>query len=184
MKRRQREAIVAALDKKLAERDSWCGEIHLQKSVFFLQELLGVPTDFKYTLYMYGPFSRELRGELGTMRADGFLELVPQPAPYGPTLTVTEVAERQLVERWPKTLRRYADDIAFVAEKLGGLGVGALERLATALWVWRENENADDTRLAERIHELKPHVSVELAREALLQVKGMRREADQRGLFD
>ncbi len=182
MKQRQREAVVAALDAKLAEQDSWCGETHLQKSVYFLQELVSVPTEFEYILYMYGPFSRELRGELGTMRADGFLELVPQPAPYGPTLVVTPAAERQLIERWPKTLRRYADGIEFVAEKLGGLGVGSLERLATALWMWREAPVADDTTLAERIHELKPHVSVEQGREAVLQVQQMEREAEKLGI--
>lgn len=182
MKRRQREAIVAALDVKLAEQHSWCGETHLQKSVFFLQELLGVPTDFEYILYKFGPFSRELRGELGTMRSDGFLELVPQPAPYGPTLAVTSAAERQLQGRWPKTLKRYAEDIEFVAERLGGLGVGSLERLATALWVWRETPGADDAALAARINELKPHVSIDAAKDAVRRVKEMEKEAEELGL--
>ena len=51
MKRRQREAIVAAIDQRMAERGSWCGETHLQKAVYFLQTLLDVPTDFGYILY-------------------------------------------------------------------------------------------------------------------------------------
>jgi hypothetical protein len=182
MKRRQREAIVAALDAKLAERDSWCGETHLQKSVYFAQELLGVPTGFDYILYKFGPFSRELRGELGTMQADGFLHLVVQPAPYGPTLRVTDAARRQLIARWPKTLKRHGARLNFIADKLGGLGVGALERLATALWVWRESPEDDETALAQRMHDLKPHVSVESAREALRQVQAMETEASNAGL--
>lgn len=176
MKRRQREAVVAALDDKLFEQGSWCGETHLQKSLYFLQELLGVPTGFDFTLYKYGPFSRPLRGELGAMRSDGFLALEPQPAPYGPKLRTTESARRQLIARWPKTLSRYEPELDFVARRLGGLGVGALERLATALWVSRELPDGDRAERAKRIHELKAHVSIEAATEALFQVESMERE--------
>lgn len=182
MKRRQREAVVAALDRKLLDKGSWCGETHLQKSVYFLQEMLEVPTGFEYVLYKFGPFSRELRGELGTMRGDGFLELVPQPAPYGPSLHPTTVAERQLIERWPKTLQRHDAALEFVAERLGGLGVGELERLATALWVTRESAGASHDTLARRINEIKPHVSVDAAKEALCLVHEMHDEITEMGL--
>src|SRR4051812_7802769 len=135
MKKRQREAVVAALGEALSDAGSWSGETHVQKSVYFLQELLGVPTGFDFILYKYGPFSPELQGELGAMRSAGFLRLVPQPAPYGPKLETTKTAERQLFARWPKTIARHRQRIDFVARELGGLGVGSLERLATALWV-------------------------------------------------
>jgi hypothetical protein len=71
-----------------------------------LSGLLNASTDLDYILYKLGPFSAELRAELAMMRADGFLELVPGPQPYGPTLNVTESAEQQLVARWPNTLKR------------------------------------------------------------------------------
>ena len=144
----------------------------------FLQELLGVPTQFSYVFYKFGPFSRELRSELGSMRADGYLELVPQPAPYGPKLHATDAADRQLIARWPKTLARYEERIDFVAEQLGDLGVGTLERLATALWVARERPDADATAQAQRIHELKPHVPLELAEQSVKRVAAMRRDAE------
>ncbi len=177
MKRRQREAVVAAIDQRLAAEGSWCGETHLQKAVYFLQTLLDVPTDFDYILYKYGPFSRELRAELASMRADGFLELVPQPQPYGPTLAVTPAAEQQLVARWPKTLRRYATALDYTAEQLSDLGVSDLERLATALWVRREISAASPQEQASRLHEIKPHVSLTEAAEALEQVEAMEGEA-------
>jgi uncharacterized protein YwgA len=177
MKRRQREALVAALDAKLEERGSWCGETHLQKSVFFLQEMLRVPTGFSYTFYKFGPFSRDLRSELGEMRSDGFLELIPQPAPYGPKLHATDTARRQLLERWPKTLGRFDRHLEFVAEELGSMGVGTLERLATALWVQREMPTSSERSQAERVNELKPHVSVEEATDALRRVAEMEQQA-------
>ncbi len=177
MKRRQREAVVAALDEELAGRGSWCGETHLQKSVYFLQTMLGVPTRFEYVLYKFGPFSRELRAELGSMRADGFLELVPKQQPYGPTLRVTDAAQQQLVGRWPKTLRRYRPQIDFVAEQLGALGVGELEKLATTLWARSDNPGASAEEHAQRVHEVKPHVSKEEALAALSRIDEMQQQA-------
>lgn len=177
MKRRQREAVVVALDEKLAARGSWCGETHLQKAVYFLQTMLGVPTGFEYILYKFGPFSRELRAELGSMRADGFLELVPKQQPYGPTLRVTDAAQQQLVGRWPKTLRRYRPQIDFVADKLGALRVGELEELATTLWARSDNPGASADERAQRVHDVKPHVSKEQALAALCRIDEMEQQA-------
>ncbi len=177
MKPRQREAVVAALDEKLAESGSWCGETHLQKAVYFLQTMLGVPTGFEYILYKFGPFSPELRAELGSMRADGFLELVPKQQPYGPSLQVTDAARQQLVGRWPKTLRRYRPQIDFVADKLGGLGVGELEELATTLWARSDNPGASADERAQRVHDVKPHVSKEQALAALRRIDEMQQQA-------
>jgi len=161
----------------MAEHGSWCGETHLQKAVYFLQNLLDVPTDFGYILYKFGPFSRELRAELASMRADGFLDLVPQPQPYGPTLQVTPIAEQQLIARWPKTLGRHGPALNFAAEQLSDLGVSDLERLATALWVRREIPDSSPEGQAARLHEIKPHVSLSDATEALRKVEDMEGEA-------
>jgi hypothetical protein len=170
MKPRQRQAVLARLGDKLGERGSWCGETHLQKATYLLQALTGVPTDFHFILYKYGPFSRDLRSELAEMRADGLMELMPQAAPYGPSLKTTSIAKRQLERRWPKTLERYEPHLDFVTANVGGLGVTSLERLATALWVRRELPGADEETQAERLHEVKPHVDTERALDAVRQV--------------
>jgi hypothetical protein len=44
----QRSAIVATLVKECRARNSFCGETMVQKSVFFLQELLDVPLEFDF----------------------------------------------------------------------------------------------------------------------------------------
>ena len=48
MKRLQRAAIVTELAEQLTAQGSWCGETHLQKATYFLQELLEVPTGFEF----------------------------------------------------------------------------------------------------------------------------------------
>lgn len=55
MNRTQRQAILLALIQRLREKGSWCGETHIQKSAYFLQELLGVPLDLNVIFYKHGP---------------------------------------------------------------------------------------------------------------------------------
>jgi len=166
MKRRQREAVLLALGNALREHGSWCGETHLQKATYFLQELAGVPLETHFILYKHGPFSFELRDELTSMRADGLLEMQIQPPPYGPSFVLGD-GGKKLMERWPKTLKRYKDVIEFVAQNLGPLGVSELERWATALYVTKKQSGKSIDDRARCIHALKPHVSVEDAKAAV-----------------
>lgn len=82
----------------------WCGETHLQKATFLLEDGCDVPLDFDSVLYKYGPFSFDLHDELEDLRAQGFIRLEPQAYPYGPRIAVTERGQH-LLERHPKTLR-------------------------------------------------------------------------------
>lgn len=173
--------LLAVLTEKMRAHDSWAGETHLQKAVYFLQTMLGVPTGFKFTLYKYGPFSFDLRDKLSEMRGSGQLELRVQPAPYGPQLDTGPGAD-QLRNRFPKTLRTYDAQLEYIAERLGGLGVDALERLATALLVTAEAPEATVEERAEQLHAYKPHVKMDTARRAVEQVDEMLEEAGERGL--
>lgn len=85
MERLAREAVLLSLVEKLRQAGSWCGETHVQKATYFLQEVAGVPLGFPFILYKHGPFSFDLRDELTAMRADGFLTLEPRD-PYGASL--------------------------------------------------------------------------------------------------
>lgn len=172
MERLQREAVITRLVDKLRERGSWTGETHLQKATYFLQQLLNVPVGFRYTFYKYGPFSFDLRDELGAMRADGLLELELRPDPYGPRFRPTE-RSKSFVENFGKTIGRYSRHVDFVTDQLGDRSASELELLSTALYVIQEMGDADKDRLPLRIRELKPHVSVDDARDALSTIQTM-----------
>src|SRR5919204_6560345 len=117
MKRLQRAALLTELVEQMRAHDSWCGETHLQKATFFLQELLGVDLDYDFVLYKHGPFSFDLRDELGNFVSDKLIRYQPQVPPYGPRIAVTEEGAA-VQEIYPKTVARHSDQIAFVAEKL------------------------------------------------------------------
>jgi uncharacterized protein YwgA len=93
MKQSHRAAVIALLNREMLHNGSWCGETHIQKAMFLLQDLLGVDTGFDFILYRHGPFSFELRDELAAMQADGLLELVLRQPGYGPTYVPTQFSE-------------------------------------------------------------------------------------------
>jgi uncharacterized protein YwgA len=102
MKRMQRDAVLLSLIKEMKDKGSWCGETHIQKAAYFLQELLGVPMGFEFILYKHGPYSFDLSDEVTAMRADSLLEYKTR-VPYGPNLFPTKEGQEFLL-RYPKTL--------------------------------------------------------------------------------
>jgi len=178
MERLKRDVILIRLIDALRANGSWCGETHLQKATYFLQEMTDVQTAFEFILYKHGPFSFDLRDELAAMRADGLINLrVLEPA-YGPSI-ISEPPAEKLCERFQTTVAMYVRRITFIAGKLGGKKVIHLERLATAFYVSKEIEPKGDARVrAQRVNELKPHISVEEALDAVQTVDAWRTEAE------
>ena len=158
MNRLAQEAVVVGLAKRLAENGSWTGETHLQKAAYLLSELSVIDFDFDFILYKHGPFSFELRDELGTMQAEGLLDsYLPDPR-YGPQLLVTPRGQ-QLERRFEKTMRRYGPSLDWIAGELGNRGVLDLERLATAMWITRQSPGSSVAARAEAVVRAKPHIS-------------------------
>jgi hypothetical protein len=157
MNRLQIDAILISLVENLRARGSWCGETHVQKATYFLQNLMKVPLSFDFVLYKHGPYSFELTDEITAMRADNLLALQSQSYPYGPSLVPTP-AGIALRSKFPKTLGQYSHSIEFVAQQVGTRNVAELERLATALYVTLHNAGNREAR-AHRLHEIKPHIS-------------------------
>ena len=175
MDRVRNGVVITKLIETLRERGSWCGETHVQKAAFFLQELMEVPMRFNFILYKHGPFSFDLRDELTALRADGLIQL--EARSYGaklvPTARVTHVHSL-----YAKTVTQYGSAIEFVADRLGNKNVGELERLGTAYYVTKRllEASASIKERAGRITALKPHVSWLQARLAVEEVDGLLEE--------
>jgi hypothetical protein len=178
----ERQAVLVALLEALKGHNSWCGETHVQKSAFFLERGLSVPLDLEFIMYKYGPFSSDLRSLLGEMRASYLIEVEPRE-PYGPSLIVSD-SGRELLSRFPRTLGRYREQINFVATRLGPRSVAELERLGTALFVRRAQEDSTPEDRALQVMALKPHVDRAQAEEAVGTIDGLLKEATTLGLSD
>jgi hypothetical protein len=159
---------------------SWCGETHIQKAVYFLQYLAGVPMDFQFILYKHGPFSFDFRDQLTAMFGDGLLEYEARPFPYGPSLRPTELGKK-IRDYYLADINRYSAQIEFIAQFLGNKSVVELERMGTALYVTlleREPDLNPQIR-AQKITKLKPHVPFDDAMSAVYEVDEMRHAYEQ-----
>lgn len=157
MKRLARAAILTELRDKLEERGSWCGETHIQKATFLLQEAAGVPLGLDFVLYKHGPFSFDLRNELTELRSDELIRLEPQAYPYGPRLKATPLSTG-LKAKFPKTLAANAAMIEKVADFVGSRGVASLERIVTAVMLRLESPSDTPEDVGGALHGVKPHI--------------------------
>ena len=175
----EQHALVVRAAEILRDHGSWAGETHVQKSLYFLQQLLGVPFDYRFTLYKYGPYSFDLRDDLGRMRAYGFLQLESRQ-PYGPSYIPGQMAVK-LLDRCGAATTRYVPNIKFIAETLNTADSRQLERFATALFVGIEYPHHSRRKLVETIIELKPHINSGQETEALNFVDRLKEETIQKG---
>ena len=168
--------------RSLKSNDSWCGETHIQKSVYFLKAGLRVDLPFSFFLYMYGPFSLDVERRLGEMRGISLIDLESR-TPYGPSIVLGELG-KALINRDSQLPPLLASQIDFVASEIGTGSVSKLERICTALYVHRSHPGKSESERAEEIHRLKPHVSVALAQSAIQDVKCILDLAHGRGLVN
>ena len=175
MKQSQKTAVLTLLVREMLGRGSWCGETHIQKATFFLQELVDVQLDFGFILYRHGPFSFELRDELSSMQADDILSLQLRRLGYGASLVPTRFSE-VFLDRFPKTVSKYQISVEFVADKFGQMNVSELERIATAFYIVKYgNFDGVDERV-EELTDIKPHISESDAHDAFASVDQLMRE--------
>ncbi|OHB54399.1 MAG: hypothetical protein A2173_06595, partial [Planctomycetes bacterium RBG_13_44_8b] len=173
--RLKRSAIVISLIEHLQEKGSWCGETHIQKTTYFLQELLKVSMGFDFILYKHGPYSFDLSDELTAMRADMLIELKSQQS-YGPSIMPGPTSD-QLKRLFPKTLRRYENKVIFIADRFSKCDVAELERLATAFFLTHETHIRNKEKIATYINKIKPHISTKQAIEAIDRENEIKKEA-------
>ncbi len=167
----ERRTLICHLVEEMRKADSWAGQTQIQKSVVFLQELLGVPMGYDFILYKHGPFSFELRSELAIMRVRLQLDLEPHRW-YGPSF-VLEVWGRKALELSTK----YDDAIEFVAKEISVKDTRSLERISTAFFLQNKYPSRNASQTASEVNRLKPHISTEQALRAIEEVDELRQRA-------
>ena len=158
MKRLQKAALFCEMLDRMIEKGSWAGETHLQKGIFFLQSMRDVPTGYTFQLHYYGPFSFDLSDEIVQMKGDRVIVPFYRPYPYGPSLASSDSSQR-LKRHFPKTLKKYSDDIDFVTDNFGDLSASELGKLATAYYFIFQDQDSSDEEIVEKINDVKSHIS-------------------------
>ena len=171
LKEKERRTLICHLIEQMRKAGSWAGQTQIQKSVVFLQDLLGVPMGYDFVLYKHGPFSFDLRSELAIMRIRLQLGLEPNLW-YGPSFTLGVWGEKAL--EFPTA---YDDAIEFVAKEISVKDTRSLERISTAFFLKAKHQSRSDRQTAAEINRLKPHISIPQALQAIEEVGELRRKA-------
>lgn len=175
MKESQKLGMLASIVNMLSEAGSWTGRTHIQKFVYFAQELLGLPADYEFVLYQRGPYSFDLDDDIRSVRSIGVVDINPAPQPYGPSYFTTSLGMKitkfsPLNAGADSDLTRLAGELTSVAKKLGPGEATNLELLATTLYVMRERGRSTED-VVDRVTTLKPRFSKDNVKQAIDEVR-------------
>lgn len=162
----QRDDILLRLIGEMRESQSWGGETHIQKSVFFLQYLLKVRLDYRFVIHLHGPYSFGLRDDLTRLRARHKLQVHPNPG-YGASLAVDPSVSIDSLSG-----EEFKDKIEFVSTEISTRNVRDLERIGSAYFLRHvASEQRQESKLAEELRRLKPHITEQEAANAIGEVR-------------
>lgn len=134
------------------------GKTQVQKLVYFLQDC-GVPLEYEYEIYHYGPYSFDLARELNSLDSLGVLKVQSDPSGFGFDISVGKFADRFKLD--PK----YQKKVEKVVSQFGLNTAAELEAKATIHFVHSVVEEKKTTsgsmrsEVIKRVCALKPHFS-------------------------
>lgn len=159
---RKKTALLLCIVDGLAQKDTWGSETRIQKLVYFLQNLLDIPLDFEFILYMYSPYSYDLRDKLTSLRADRLLTL--ETKRYSGARFVTTDLGKKYQEAFPIFLESYKKKFELIINSLGTKPILELEQLAIAFHLTRLAEKQEEPNFlddwAEELQKWRPNISV------------------------
>ena len=158
MATREQYAVCLRMVEALSQRGSWCGETHIQKASYVMQTLGAGQKIWDFVLYKHGPYSFDLHATIDALKQMDFLNFKVNP-PYGSQIRLSDTGV-SLLQKYADTVKKYNSAIVKTADLLADKGVQQLEKIGTALLLNLEYRNVDDNFLAQKINEVKPHISI------------------------
>ncbi|MFZ0773519.1 MAG: hypothetical protein WCA49_08580 [Candidatus Sulfotelmatobacter sp.] len=150
----QKELRIASIVELVQNAPTRLGKTQVQKLVYFAQQC-GIPLDYKYEIYHYGPYSFELSHEMGSLDSLGVLNIQSDPNGFGFDISAGKFAQRFKLE--PKYQRK----IEKILDHFGRNTPAELEVKATVHFVnsiVRRKISSGKARseVVQKVHALKP----------------------------
>jgi uncharacterized protein YwgA len=165
--------VVVYAIKVLTDRSQRVGRTHIHKYLFLAESWGLLPAAHRFSLYLHGPYSRELDGELLALRAGGMVQADPDPAGYGARFTVADMyvgmAADQLQLDAGSTL-----NLGKIANVIAPMSVRELEAVSTSEYVRRSSPGAPDEAVCRAVMSLKPHLPRDEVDAAILKLGSLR----------
>lgn len=152
-----RLSIIAAL---VSSAPTGLGRTAVMKMMFFLQTLRKVPLGYRFSLYAYGPYDKEVLADLATAEAEK--RIVSSVVTYSGGSQGYLIKSGERADALRALADRYRDAIDWVVGEFGRRTAGDLEMVGTIIYVDRSQNghilSLED--LANQVHDIKPHHDV------------------------
>ncbi|ALN72774.1 hypothetical protein [Aureimonas sp. AU20] len=165
----KQQAIISWLAQRCGDSGS-LGKTAIQKLIYILTYAKNVRTGYDFSLYTYGPYSKNLQGDLDT--AD-YLKAI--------SLTYIEDENRYVVEKSAKTdqfiakagdfIAENTESLEWVAKNLGTKSARYLELFSTLHYIITREKVEGDNSVIDRLIEVKPKFDRRETSECLSEVK-------------
>ena len=146
------------------------GRTALMKFAYFLKELKGVPLDYRFTLYTYGPFDSRVLDDLSYAEFLKGVEssLVRFSGGYGYEYSLAPKGE-ELKKHAQDFLTKYDDKIESVVQEFGSRTAGELEMISTIVYIDRSAKERESFHsmdgLSQKVVGVKPYLDFDDVRE-------------------
>jgi hypothetical protein len=164
----QKHVLILAMIEALSAQGARCGKTAVVKGLLLAESAGLLEPRFRFFLYKHGPYSTEVLDDVERMVSYDAVAVEPGLDGYGVLLKPAKMAS------YVKQQSPLSDEARAVIDRVCGFirqrNVLHLERLATAAWIRTREAIDDPDDVAQRLHALKPHISLEAAREADRQV--------------
>jgi len=181
MNARERWGLRLGILTELVERSSCkLGRTAIMKLAFLLQTLKGVPLDYNFRLYTYGPYDSDVLNDLGQAETLGAVKskMVTYPHGYGYEFSIGPNCK--VVKSFGRReLSKFNDSINWVLTEFGQRNASDLELLSTIIYADRDalerHQRISSDDLCRQVREIKPRFTEEFVRQqiASLAEKGL-----------
>jgi len=167
MEQNLRTAAIVALTQGTQVR---LGKTQVQKLVYFVQDA-GVPLEYRYEIYHYGPYSFDLSRDLSSLDALGVLNIESDPKGFGFDISVGKFAEKFKLDA------KHQKKIEKVINQFGRDTAAELEVKATIHFVYsvikkRSSPGKIKSEVIQKVGALKPRFTKDFIKNCYSELEG------------
>ena len=148
----------------IVQKDPGLGKTALMKVIFMLQEVMGVKTEYDFSIYTYGPYDTNVMEDIDELCARGLItcSMYPYQTYIGYSLDITDTGKHSLHSLSDKEDKALENIVHFAKNK----NAKELELYSTIIYVdklFKKNSwPADNTTIINKVKEIKPHFSEDM----------------------
>lgn len=150
-------AIITYIAKSTMDKGS-LGKKALQKLMHLSHEIRNVPVGYNFQLYTYGPFSRELAGDVDLLDSMGLISVHFDPSRNGYEIKAVDKSQ-EILSKNEVFVSSVKDDLDFIIDRFGGRLAKELELSSMITFILKNKlvDVDDDDAIVDKFLEIKPH---------------------------